>query len=89
MESKSSSRMVWGIKWNAVNGTTTISERRVNSIAKSVDKILRMVLNMLISRRCALLVSARWASLIFFHDHLRVLVARAENDIYHEHSYVS
>ena len=61
MESKSSSRMVRGIIWNAINGTTTISERRV----KSVDKILRMVL-MLISRRCALLVSARWASLVFF-----------------------
>ena len=88
MESKSSSRMVRGIIWNAVNGTITISERQVNSIAKSVDKILRMVL-MLISRRCALLVSARWASLIFFHDHLRRLVARAENDIYHEHNYVS
>ena len=34
---------------------------RENSIAKSVDKILRMVL-MLISRRWALLLSARWAS---------------------------
>ena len=88
MESKSSSRMVRGIIWNAVNETTSVSERRVNSIAKSVDKILRMVL-MLISRRCALLVSARWASLIFFHDHLRVFVTRAENDIYHEHNYVS
>ena len=88
MESKSSSRMVLGIIWNTVNGTTTISERRVNSIAKSVDKILRMVL-MLISRRCALLVSIRWASSIFFYDHLRVFVARAENDIYHEHNYVS
>ena len=65
MESKSSSGMARGIIWNAINGTTTISERRVNSIAKSVDKILRMVL-MLISWRCALLVSARWASLTFF-----------------------
>ena len=65
MESKSSSRMVRGIIWNTVNGTATISERRVNSIAKSVGKILRMVL-LLISRRCALPVSARWASLIFF-----------------------
>ena len=88
MESKSSSRMVRGIISNAVNGTATISERRVNSIAKSVGKILRMVL-LLISRRCALLVSARWASLIFLHDHLRVFVARAENDIDREHNYVS
>lgn len=29
-----------GTIWNTVNGTITISERRVNSIAKSVDKIL-------------------------------------------------
>ena len=29
-----------GIIWNTINGTISISERRVNSIAKSVDKIL-------------------------------------------------
>ena len=29
----------FGIIWNTINGTITISERRVNSIAKSVDKI--------------------------------------------------
>ena len=29
-----------GIIWNAINGTITISERRENSIAKSVDRIL-------------------------------------------------
>ena len=29
-----------GIIWNTVNGTITISERRVNTIAKSVDNIL-------------------------------------------------
>ena len=29
-----------GIIWNTINGTISISERRVNSIAKSVNKIL-------------------------------------------------
>ena len=38
-----------GIIWNTFNGTITISERRVNSIAKSLDKIL--LSNRLVSAR--------------------------------------
>ena len=31
-----------GIIWNVINGTITISERRENSIAKSVDRIMAL-----------------------------------------------